>query len=125
MKFLGNDRMEASCVIGDNIDTFLSNYPEAKKYETVINQVKGKSIYMKTTLKQVEGNTFEAYIEELKLGSLPLPEKYVNDGMTEVGTTANNVLSKIDGLSIEKFEITDKGINFKGTIPQQIQSLAD
>ena len=123
MRFLGDDRMEVSGTIGDNIDTLIEKYPEVAKYEKYLAPAKGKTVYMKTTLKNVTGNNFEAHVEDLRLGNLPLPEKVVNKNMTEVGTMANNILDKIEGLNIEKFDITEEGFHYKGTIPTQIQSL--
>ncbi len=123
MRYIGNDRMEATAEIGENLSVLIDMYPEVKNYEWILNQLKGQKVYMRTTLVHTTGNNFEAEIERFSIGSIPMPVDLINQNAVEAGSHTNSILDQIEGLAIEKFVITEEGIDFKGTIPQGIKRL--
>jgi hypothetical protein len=125
MRYLGNNRMEMSAQVGENLQTIIDSYPEVQKYESYLNVIKNRKIYIRTTLVHTTGNQFEAEIERMSVSGIPLPVGIINQNMLEMGSYTNNLLDDIEGLSIEQFEITDEGFHFKGTIPQQIKKYSN
>jgi len=123
MRYLGNNRMEAYATIGENLSGLIDMYPEVKEFDWILNPIKGRKLYMRTTLVHTSGNNFEAEIERLSIAGIPMPVDLINRNAVKAGTHTNNMLSDIDGLSIEKFVITEQGIDFKGTIPEEIKRL--
>jgi len=123
MRYLGNNRMEAYATIGENLSGLIDMYPEVRDYEWILNPLKGRNIYMRTTLEHTSGNNFKAEIERFSISGIPMPVDLINQNAGAAGTHTNNKLNDIEGLSIEKFVITEEGIDFKGTIPQGIKRL--
>jgi len=123
MRYIGNDRMEAYATIGEDLSALIEMYPQVKNYEWILNQLKGQKVYMRTTLVHTTGNNFEAEIERFSIGRIPMPVDLINQNAVEAGSHTNSILDQIEGLSIEKFIITEEGIDFKGTIPQEIKRL--
>ena len=122
IKFGDDGRVEASAQIGDNIDLLISRFPEASKYKTYIDMVKGKSIYIKTTLERVDNKNFEAVIEQASIGRIPLPVGQLNSYMERVGTEINAKLARMKGFSAEEFSFDSAGLYFKGSIPSEIRA---
>jgi hypothetical protein len=114
-----------SAQVGENLQTIIDSYPEVQKYESYLNVIKNRKIYIRTTLVHTTGNQFEAEIERMSVSGIPLPVGIINQNMLEMGSYTNNLLDDIEGLSIEQFEITDEGFHFKGTIPQQIKKYSN
>lgn len=122
IKFGDDGTVEASAQIGDNIDILISRFPEASKYKTYIDMVKGKTVYVKTTLERVGNKKFEAMIEQASIGRIPLPVGQLNGYMEQVGTEINATLARMSGFSAEEFSFDASGLNFKGSIPSELRS---
>jgi len=121
VKFRDDGRVEASAVIGSDLSMVYSRYPEAKKYESYLNTLKGKSVYMVGTLERVGNKKFEAYTEKAYVGLLPLPVDQTNDYLERVGTEINNIIGGMSGFSAEAFSFDSNGLYFKGTVPKEIK----
>lgn len=123
IKFRDNGRVEASATIGDDLSVIFSRFPEAKKYEGMVNSFKGKTVYISGTLERVGNKKFEAYTEKASVGLLPLPVGQTNDYLEQIGTEINNILAGMDGFSAEEFSFDSSGMYFKGQVPQEIKGL--
>lgn len=122
IKFGDDGTVEASAQIGDNIDILISRFPEASQYKTYIDMVKGKSVYIKTTLERVGNKKFEAVIESASIGRIPLPVGQLNSYMERVGTEINATLARMSGFSAEEFSFDAAGLYYKGSIPREIRA---
>lgn len=120
VKINADGTVEMSFAVDDNIDTVYAMLPEAKAYDKFIRMAIGSPVYIKSDLKYLGGNKFESNFLEMKLGQFPMPVGLINDYATPVGTAVNNILTKMEGLKIDKFELTDGGFNFEGTIPTSV-----
>lgn len=89
-----------------------------------MNTFKGKSIYIKSVLTQGTSALFESKFVALSIGSLPLPVDQANGYGTMLGTAVNQALAKVPNFKVESFKIDANGLHFKGTIPQEVRSLA-
>ena len=124
IRFTGDNTVEASATITNDFTQIYSLVPEAKKYDTYLNAFKGKSIYAKSTLTKGTNALFESKFESISVGSLPLPVGQANDYGTMLGTAVNQALAKVPNFSVESFKIDANGLHFKGTIPQEVRSVA-
>jgi len=123
VKFLDNNKIVASAVVSSNLSKVFEIAPETKQYETYINQIKGKSIYIEGTLVQGSTQPFEAHIDKAYVGSIPVPAD-VNPQTKTLGTLVNDLIKDIPGLNIEEFSFDSTGLQFKGTIPTEIKGIA-
>jgi len=125
IKFAGDDKVIASATIGSDLSFVYNTFPIASDYKTVVEAVKGKPLYIETSLIHEQDNTFFAMMENVNVGLVPMPIDQANVYGTEVGTILNRVLNNIPGFEVESFDIDSAGLHFKGTIPSETQSLAD
>lgn len=125
IKFAGEDKVVASATIGSDLSFVYNTFPIASDYKTVVDAVKGKPLYIETSLIHQQDNTFFAMMESVNVGLVPMPVDQANVYGTEVGTILNRVLNNIPGFEVESFKIDSDGLHFKGTIPEETQSLAD
>lgn len=124
IKFVSEDKVIASATIGNNLDYVYDLFPVANDYKTVMETIKGKPLYIETSLTHLQDNTFFAELSKVNVGLVPFPTKSANDYGTEVGTILNRVLNSMDGLDVESFKVDANGLHFKGTIPKETQSLS-
>lgn len=124
IRFIGDNTVEASATITNDFSQIFTLVPGAKKYEGYMNTFKGKSIYAKSVLTQGTGALFESKFVALSIGSLPLPVDQANDYGEMLGTAVNQALAKVPNFKVESFKIDAAGLHFKGTIPQEVRSLA-
>jgi hypothetical protein len=124
IRFTGDNTVEASATITNDFSQIFTLVPEAKKYEGYMNTFKGKSIYAKSVLTSGTGALFESKFVALSIGSLPLPVDQANDYGTMLGSAVNQALAKVPNFKVESFKIDAAGLHFKGTIPQEVRSLA-
>ncbi len=125
IKFAGEDRVIASATIGNDLSFAYNLFPIASQYKTIVDTVKGKTIYIETSLTHQENNTFFAMMSSVSIGQVPFPVDQANDYGTEIGTILNDVLNSMPGFDVESFKIDADGLHFKGTIPEETQSLSD
>ncbi len=125
IKFAGEDKVIASATIGSDLSFVYNTFPIASDYKTVVDAVKGKPVYIETSLIHQQDNTFFAMMESVNVGLVPMPVDQANVYGTEVGTILNRVLNSIPGFKVDSFKIDSDGLHFKGTIPEETQSLAD
>jgi flagellar basal body-associated protein FliL len=123
INFVDEDTVIASATIGYELADAYDLFPVAKQYKTIIETVKGKSLYIKTSLTHTQDNAFFAELQQVNVGLIPFPTNSANEYGTELGTVLNRVLSSMDGLSVESFKVDGDGLHFKGTIPQETESL--
>jgi len=124
VKFLDNNKVQASATISSDLSLVYQLYPGAKEYETYINTLKGKTVLIKGTLSSNPANQFTANIDSAYIGSIPVPADQVNPYTKNLGSAMNDLLGKVPGLSIDVFSFDTNGLKFKGTIPQEIKGLA-
>jgi hypothetical protein len=125
IKFVGEDRVQASATIGSNLSLAYELFPTANQYKTVIDTVKGKTVYIETSLIHQENNSFFAMLSSVSVGQIPFPVDQANFYGTEIGTILNDVLETMPGFNVETFKIDADGLHFKGAIPEETQSLSD
>lgn len=125
VKFIGPDKVAASAKITADMSPVYEIFPMVKPYESLINTVVGKTLYIEMDLRKAEGNSFEAMLTSASVGYLPIPLGQANDAGTELGTYTNNVISNLNGFNMEAFNVDETGLHFKGTIPQEVQSRLD
>jgi len=117
--------LETSCVIGD-LGPIIENFPELEKYQGVLNLIKNKPVYMKSTLTYDKSTgLFEGTTEELYVGIIKIPVNTIMSGLKDAGTAGNNATLDLDGFSVNDFAITGDGFDFDGTIPQSIESAGE
>ncbi|MGE5654262.1 MAG: hypothetical protein ACM3ZQ_08410 [Bacillota bacterium] len=121
VKFGDGGKVEASAMISDNLELLYQKFPQAKAYESYINTLKGKCVYLKTSLERVDNKKFEAWVDQASIGLAPLPTGQVNTYLTQVGTEINSIISRMNGFSAEQFSFDSSGLYFKGTIPKEIR----
>ncbi|MGB7595663.1 MAG: hypothetical protein WBL80_08905 [Erysipelotrichaceae bacterium] len=124
IRFTGDNTVEASATITNDFSQIFALVPDAKKYEGYMNTFKGKSLYAKSVLTQGTSALFESKFVALSIGSLPLPVDQANSYGTMLGTAVNQALAKVPNFKVESFKIDATGLHFKGTIPQEVRSLA-
>jgi hypothetical protein len=124
IKFTGDNTVEASASITNDFTQLFALVPDAKKYDTYLNVFKGKSLYIKSTLTQGTGALFESKFQAVSVGNIPLPVDQANDYGTMLGTAVNQALAKVANFNVESFKIDANGLHFKGTIPQEVRSVA-
>ena len=120
VKLNADGTAEMSFVVDKNIEAVYAMLPEAKAFDKFIKMAVGSHVYIKEDLNYMGGDKFEATTLEMKLGVIPLPVDLVNDYATPAGTSVNNIISKMEGLQIDKFELVEGGLNFEGTIPTSV-----
>lgn len=117
--------IETSCVIGD-LGPIIENFPELDKYKSVLNLIKNKPVYMKSSLDYDKSTgLFEGTTEELYVGLVKIPVNTVVDGLRDAGTAGNNTTMSLDGFSVNDFDVTGEGFDFDGTIPQTIEAIGN
>lgn len=124
IKFVGENKVIASATIGNNLDYVYDLFPVANDYKTILETVKGKPLYIETSLSHVQDNTFFAELEQVNVGLVPFPTNSANEYGTEVGTILNRVLNSMGGLDVESFKVDADGLHFKGSIPKETESLS-
>jgi len=124
IRFTGDNTVEASATITNDFSQIFALVPDAKKYEGYMNTFKGKSLYVKSVLTQGTSALFESKFVALSIGSMPLPVDQANSYGTMLGTAVNQALAKVPNFKVESFKIDASGLHFKGTIPQEVRSLA-
>lgn len=125
IKFVGENKVQASATITDDFSQIYTLVPEAQKYDDYLSTMKGKSVFIGATLSLGTDALFVAEIESLSVGSLPLPVDQANDYGTMLGTALNQKLSSIPNFEVESFKIDAEGLHFKGTIPQEVRSVVN
>lgn len=125
IKFVDEDTVIASATIGNDLSSAYSMFPIAKRYKTIIETVTGKPIYIKTSLTHNQEDAFAAELQQVNVGLVPFPADQANKYGTEVGTVLNRVLKSMDGFNVESFKVDADGLHFKGTIPEETESLHD
>ncbi|MBN2853455.1 MAG: hypothetical protein JXQ23_12035 [Clostridia bacterium] len=122
IKCLGNDELEASCVIGD-LTPLISQFPVLKQFEAGLKLIQNKPVYMKSTLFYDQSTgLFDGVTEELYVGRIKIPVNTANDSLRPGGTALNDAIKKLDGFSVNEFKVTSDGFQFDGTIPEKISS---
>lgn len=121
--FTGEDTVTASATITDDLSQIYTLVPEASKYDSYLSTLKGKSLYIRSSLSH-DGNKFVAKLSSISVGSLPLPVGEANSYGTMLGTALNDAISKVANFDVESFNVDEQGLHFKGTIPQEVRSLA-
>ena len=122
IKFVGKDKVSASAKIDADMSKVYEIFPAIKPFESVINTVVGRTLYIEATLVQGQGNSFEAMLTSVSVGTLPIPIDQANEYGTELGSFMNNLIGNIPGFEMDTFYIDETGLHFKGTIPAEIQS---
>lgn len=125
VKFVGRDKVAASAKITADMSPVYEIFPAVKPYETLINTIVGRTLYVEMDLRQAQGNSFEALFTSVSVGSLPLPIDQANEAGTQLGTFMNNLIGNVAGFNMETFYVDETGLHFKGSIPQEVQSRLD
>lgn len=125
IKFVGQDKVSASAKIDADMSKVYEIFPAVKPFESVINTIVGRTLYVEADLVQGVGNSFEAMLTSVSVGALPIPIDQANEYGTQLGTFMNELVGKIEGFNMETFFIDESGLHFKGTIPAEIQSLGE
>jgi hypothetical protein len=125
VKFIGRDKVAASAKITADMSPVYEIFPAVKPFEALINTVVGRTLYLEMDLRQAQGNSFEALLTSVSVGTLPLPIDQANEAGTQLGTFMNNLVSRVSGFNMETFYVDETGLHFKGTIPQEVQSRLD
>jgi hypothetical protein len=123
--FTDEGTMIATGKLGPDIDKIIEQVPAAKPYKALINTLKGKPIYWEYSLERVNSNHFDGHTKSLSVGVIPVPLAQAGQGLTQAGSTINNMIKKFEGFSCDEFSISSEGMNFVGTIPQKIQYIND
>lgn len=80
-------------------------------------------VYVKGSIVQTGPKSFDiSNIQELRVGDYVVPQPIVQQAKTEFIGYVNGILSGIDGLNIEKVEIQNGQVKFKGNVPKQVYS---
>jgi hypothetical protein len=75
-------------------------------------------IYAKGRIVKGSPTTLRLEIEKAKVGWVPVPGNYVDQGENELEDTINDQLAKMPGLNIETLDINDGLLHFKGEFPK-------
>lgn len=100
--FLGGNKVEASGFITD---------PRVPKTGPV---------YVKGDVIQTGSKSFITKLDEVRVGDYVVPGAIVEKANTEFIGYVNKILSSINGLDVEKVEIQDGAVHFKGTVPKKL-----
>jgi hypothetical protein len=125
VKFVGRDKVAASAKITADMSPIYNVFPAVKPFETLINTVVGRTLYVEMDLRQAQGNQFEALFTSVSVGMLPLPVNQANEVGTQMGSFMNNLISQVPGFNMDTFYVDETGLHFKGTIPKEVQSRLD
>ncbi len=98
--FIGNDQVEGSGLITDP----RVNAP----------------VYVKGTIKQTGSKSVSLDLQKLEVGSFNIPSALQTKISDEFVKTVNNILSGINGLSVDKIEIIDGSVRFVGSVPAKV-----
>ncbi|MBU2632546.1 hypothetical protein KKG52_02410, partial [Patescibacteria group bacterium] len=74
-------------------------------------------VYVKGNFWNTGSKSFYISVEKLEAGNLSIPGSLKKRAEREFMSYVNNILSGIDGLSVEKVEINNGSVNFVGDIP--------
>jgi hypothetical protein len=119
---LGNDEIEMSAIIGD-LSPLIAQFPFLEKYETALNLLNNKEIYIYSTLYYDETTgLFGGTTKELYVGNIKMPVGRANDTLRPGGSAINGALQNLEGFSVNSFEVTEEGFDFDGTIPEKVKS---
>lgn len=114
--------VEASCVIGSLKEIMESN-PSLEKYSFIAGLIKNRPVYLKSTLSYEEGSgIFKGDTTEVRIGKLKVPVSWVAFGLEDVASATNKTLSSLGGFTVENFAVKSGGMEFKGTLPEQVDS---
>ncbi len=75
-------------------------------------------VYAKGTIEKGGSTTIRINVEKAKIGLVPVPERYVDQGENELEDIINDQLAKMPGLDIETLDIDDGVLHFKGDFPK-------
>ena len=81
-------------------------------------------VYAKVGVEKVTNKSIDVNIEKIKIGIVPIPEKYYEDVGKAIEDIVNGRMEKVDKFSIEELEYHDGYSRLKGTIPGSIKMLA-
>ncbi len=125
IKFAGDDYVIASATIGNDLTFVYDLFPVAERYKTIVETVKGRPIYIETSLTYSPETEFFAMLETVNVGLIPFPVDQANVYGTEIGTILNRVLRELPGFEVEAFKVNADGLHFNGSIPQETESFVN
>jgi len=96
------------------------NKVEASGYVVDPRVPKTGPVYVKGDVIQTGPKSFTTKIDELRDGSYVVPGAIVDQANGEFLGFVNGILSDISGLSVEKVDIQDGMVHFKGMIPKKL-----
>jgi hypothetical protein len=128
-KGTGDGEFEVSFEL-NNIDEIISEaeqyYPEVDNFTGIIDTVKesleGAVVYHSGALEYSQENGFEATTAKLKVGILPISEGQQQVIVDSICGLMNRMVEDIDALNINEINITEDGLDFVGTLPDEIDT---
>lgn len=100
IRFLGNNQVEASGFV---------SHPKVNT-----------AVYVKGSVIQTGSKSFSVDTTNIIAGSFSIPQPLRGQIDNAFESYVNDILSKIDGLNVEKVEILNGAVKFTGEIPQKV-----
>lgn len=82
----------------------------------------GGPIYAKGKIVKDGKNALKIDLSTAEAGIIPVPAEYAQKGSTELENAINRQLTRMPGLDIEDFYVTDGTLHYKGNFPSKIQA---
>lgn len=78
-------------------------------------------VYAKVGVERVTDKSIDVTIKKIKIGIVPIPEKYYEDIGSAINDAVNGRIEKVESFSIEELEYHDGYSHLKGTIPKSVK----
>ncbi|MFA6524681.1 MAG: hypothetical protein WCT33_00245 [Patescibacteria group bacterium] len=116
------------------LDHFLQNAPHIKntqvKYveggmeiSTFVKTYLNAPVYAKIGVSKISNKSVDIDVQKIKIGILPIPEKYYDRIEKAAEDILNNRFAKLESFSMDKLEYHNGYSYLKGTLPGSIQML--
>ena len=93
--------------------------------ERLSGLVGGKPIYAKGTLKKAGINSVHVKIDAIKVGLIPLDRATIDTVEEITEDFVNTFLASSNAFTLEELRIEDGKLYYKGTLPKEIEGIAD
>ncbi len=104
--------------LGSNNEMEMSGNLDLRKYGYDYNG----PIYAQGNIVKNGKNALKIDLSNAQAGLIPVPAEYARKGSAELENAINRQLSRMQGLNIEDFSVSDGSLHYKGNFPSKIQA---
>ncbi len=123
VRFTGDNRMEVFANVSEGITGIYEYLPQLETLDFVISAAVDAVISAEFDVVYSEASGFSVEVVNLQVNGAPLPKGTIDEYKGDIVNKINNTVRDTEGFSIQTFKITADGLQFTGTIPEELKSI--